>query len=69
MTREKAKRIMNKINNLERFLSNFERNNKEVSDGLSSSKKTYTVTYAEEANEIPYPSFLIGPRGLLLQIP
>jgi molecular chaperone GrpE (heat shock protein) len=39
MTREKAKRIMNKINNLERFLSNFERNNKEVSDGLSSLKK------------------------------
>lgn len=39
MTKEKANRIMNKINNLERFLSNFERNNKEVSDGLSSIRK------------------------------
>lgn len=34
MTKEKAEKIMTKINNLERFFSKFERQNKEVTLGL-----------------------------------
>lgn len=34
MTRDKAQRIINKINNLERYFSNLEQKNKEVAEGL-----------------------------------
>lgn len=34
MTKDKAHKIINKINNLERYFSNFERKNKKVNEGL-----------------------------------